>query len=166
MGRQEVLAEPVLDYAERKVRIEADPLPKNIGDLIDQAAAEAGDKLLWNFFEAGETITYDQMRRKVNGLAAKLLDLGITKGTHVGVMLPNIPALPLTWLALGRIGAVMLPINNAYKARELEHVMTTAEGRWIVSHADCLPVVEEVVDAGAIDTCHHSLGVRVDLRQN
>ncbi|MAC80246.1 MAG: AMP-binding protein [Rhodobacteraceae bacterium] len=151
MGRQEVLAEPVLDYAERKVRIEADPLPKNIGDLIDQAAAEAGDKLLWNFFEAGETITYDQMRRKGNGLAAKLLDLGITKGTHVGVMLPNIPALPLTWLALGRIGAVMLPINNAYKARELEHVMTTAEGRWIVSHADCLPVVEEVVDAGAID---------------
>ena len=125
--RQEVLAAPVPAYAERRRRIEAEPLPANIGALIDAAADEAGDALLWDFFESGETITYSEMRRTVNGLATRLVALGITKGTHIGVMLPNIAALPLTWLAIGRIGAVMVPINVSYRERELAHVVSSAD---------------------------------------
>lgn len=151
MEEREAAAEPVPDYLERKARIEAEPLPENLGALIDQAAAEAGDQLLWTFVESGETITYDEMRRRVNGLAAKLVAIGVGKGTHVGVMLPNIPAMPLTWLALARIGAVMVPINNAYRSRELAHVVTAAGVSWIIAHADCLPVVEEAVATGQIE---------------
>lgn len=135
MWKDEVLSQPVIGYDERRRRIEAEPLPQNIGALIDAAADEAGDRLLWNFFDSGETITYADMRRTVNGLAAGLLALGIRKGTHVGVMLPNIAAFPLTWLALGRIGAVMLPINPGYTPREIAHVMKVAEAEWVVTHA-------------------------------
>jgi long-chain acyl-CoA synthetase len=149
--RQEVLATPVPDYAERRRLIEAEPLPENIGALIDAAAAEAGDALLWDFFESGESITYEGMRRSVNGLAAELLAAGMTKGTHVGVMLPNIAAMPLTWLALGRIGAVMAPINVSYRERELAHVVDLAELTWIVTHRDCLPVIFAARDSGQID---------------
>ncbi|TXI04415.1 class I adenylate-forming enzyme family protein [Tabrizicola sp.] len=134
MWKDEVLAEAVIPYEERRRRIEAEPLPENIGALIDEAAAAAGDQLLWNFFETGETITYCEMRRQVNGLAAELVALGITRGSHVGVMLPSIPAFPLTWLALGRIGAVMLPINPGYTPREIAHVMKVAEAEWVVTH--------------------------------
>lgn len=136
MWKDDILAQPVAPYEERRARIEAEPLPANIGALIDTAAADAGDRVLWSFFETGQTITYAQMRRVVNGLAARLVALGITKGTHVGVMLPNIPAFPLTWLALGRIGAVMLPINPAYTPREIAHVMTVAGADWVVTHAE------------------------------
>ena len=122
MWKDEVLAEAVIPYEERRRRIEAEPLPENIGALIDEAAAAAGDQLLWNFFETGETITYCEMRRQVNGLAAELVALGITRGSHVGVMLPSIPAFPLTWLALGRIGAVMLPINPVLYSSQYETV--------------------------------------------
>ena len=135
MWKDEVLAQPVIGYDERRRRIEAESLPDNIGALIDAAADEASDRLLWNFFDSGETITYADMRRTVNGLAAGLVALGIRKGTHVGVMLPNIAAFPLTWLALGRIGAVMLPINPGYTPREIAHVMTVAEAEWVVTHA-------------------------------
>ena len=135
MWKDEVLAQPVIGYDERRRRIEAEPLPDNIGVLIDAAADEAGDRLLWNFFDSGETITYADMRRTVNGLAAGLVALGIRKGTHVGVMLPNIAAFPLTWLALGRIGAVMLPINPGYTPREIARVMMMAEAEWVVIHA-------------------------------
>jgi long-chain acyl-CoA synthetase len=111
MGRLDVLAETVPDVAERRRRIEAEPLPANIGVLIDEAAEAAGDRLLWDFFDTGQTITYAEMRRTVNGLAARFVALGIVKGTHVAVMLPNVPEMPLAWLALGRIGAVMVPVN-------------------------------------------------------
>jgi long-chain acyl-CoA synthetase len=148
--RQEVLAARVPAYAERRRQIEAEPLPANIGALIDAAADEAGDTLLWDFFESGETITYSEMRRTVNGLATQLLSLGIDKGTHIGVMLPNIAALPLTWLAIGRIGAVMAPINVSYRERELAHVVDNADVTWLVAHKDCLPMIDAAREQGQI----------------
>ena len=45
-------------YAERRRQIESEPLPRNIGALLDDAAADAPDRLAWNFFERGERITY------------------------------------------------------------------------------------------------------------
>ncbi len=150
MLKDEVLARPVVDYDERRRRIEAEPLPDNIGALIDAAADEAGDRLLWNFFDSGETITYADMRRGVNGLAAGLMSVGIRKGTHVGVMLPNIAAFPLTWLALGRIGAVMLPINPGYTPREIAHVMQVAEAEWVVTHASTRATLDQAHAEGLV----------------
>jgi long-chain acyl-CoA synthetase len=69
MWKDAILAQPVAPYDERRRRIEAEPLPENIGALIDEAAAAAGDRDLWRFIDSGETITYDGMRRAVNGLA-------------------------------------------------------------------------------------------------
>lgn len=150
MWKDDILAQPVVPYEERRRRIESEPLPANIGALIDAAADEAGGRILWNFFESGETITYSRMRQVVTGLAARLVALGITKGTHVGVMLPNIPAFPLTWLALGRIGAVMLPINPAYTPREIAHVMQVAEAEWVVTHADTRATLDQAHAEGLV----------------
>ncbi|MBE2274930.1 MAG: AMP-binding protein [Rhodobacteraceae bacterium] len=150
MWKDDVLSQLVVPYAERRRRIEAEPLPENIGALIDAAAAEAGDGLLWNFFDSGETITYAGMRRAVNGLAARLVAIGIGKGSHVGVMLPNIAAFPLTWLALGRIGAVMLPINPGYTPREIAHVMQVAGAEWIVTHAATRTTLDQATAEGLV----------------
>ena len=150
MWKDAILAQPVAPYDERRRRIEAEPLPENIGALIDEAAAAAGDRELWRFIDSGETITYDGMRRAVNGLAAALVALGITRGTHVGVMLPNIPAFPLTWLALGRIGAVMVPINPSYTAREIGHVVQVAAPQWIVTHADTRAALDQARAEGLV----------------
>jgi crotonobetaine/carnitine-CoA ligase len=163
MWKDEVLAEAVTPYEERRNRIEAEPLPGNIGALIDEAAQAAGDQVLWNFFETGETITYREMRRMVNGLATELVALGITKGTHVGVMLPNIPAFPLTWLALGRIGAVMLPINPGYTPREIAHVMQVAEAEWVVTH-DTTRAVLDQADADGLVSLPAEWAARLAVR--
>src|SRR5450432_3168417 len=119
MSRTEVLAQPIASYAERKQRLESEPLPTNIGCLLEQACAEAADRLAIDFFESGELVTYRQLRDAVNRLANGMIAAGIVKGTHVGVMMPNIMAFPVTWLALGCVGAVMVPINIGYTAREL-----------------------------------------------
>lgn len=54
-------------------------------------------------------------------------------------MLPNIPAMPLTWLALARIGAVMVPINTGYKEREIAYMLLDSESEFLVIHNDYLP---------------------------
>ena len=61
-----------------------------------------------------------------------LLALGVTPGAHVAVMLPNVPAYAITWLALARLGAVMVPVNMQYKSRELEYVLRDSDATFLV----------------------------------
>src|SRR6187397_2272295 len=142
--REQILALPVPTVEERIRQIEAEPLPSNIGALLDAAAAEHPQRLAWNFFEAGETITYGELRKRVDRIARGLQRVGVTRGMHVGVMLPNIPQMPLTWLALTRIGAVMVPMNIAYTAREITYVIENGDVQHLVVDATCLPAVEEI----------------------
>lgn len=105
------------------------------------------DREAWCFFETGERITYGELRLAVNRLANGLLAIGIGHGSHVGIMLPNLPALPLTWLALARIGAVMVPVNVRYTAHELEYVLTDSEAAFLVFHQEFRPTVRELAAA-------------------
>ncbi len=138
-----IIETAAIDDVETRIRaIESRPLPANIASLLATAAMEAGSRIAWNFFESGETETYEGLRQRVNGIAARFLALGIGKGTHVGVMLPNIPAMPLTWLALGTLGAVMVPVNTAYRQRELAYVLNDSKARYVVLHEDFRPQLE------------------------
>jgi len=60
-------------------------------------------------------------------LATALLDNGVGKGTHVGFLLGNGPDWVVTWLAITRIGAIAVPFNTFFQARELG---------WTMNHAD------------------------------
>ena len=143
--------QPVLSAPAQRIRaIEAAPLPENLGALLDEAAREAGEEVIWNFFEEGQKETYAALNRRVNGIAGNLLRLGIRKGTHVAVMLPNIPVFPALWLALARIGAVMVPVNIAYRERELAFVLNDSEAEFLVIDAALRAVVEACRDSGQV----------------
>ena len=143
--------QPVLSAPAQRIRaIEAAPLAENLGALLDEAACEAGEQVIWDFFEEGQKETYAALNRRVNGIAGNLLRLGIRKGTHVAVMLPNIPVFPALWLALARIGAVMVPVNIAYRERELAFVLNDSEAEFLVIDAALRAVVEACRDSGQV----------------
>lgn len=125
--------------------IEAEPLPDNIDALLSQAAAAnpAGEAL--RFIATGETFTYARLRQEVSRLASGLHALGVRHGTRVAVMLPNVPAFPLTWLALARIGAVMVPVNSRYTGRELNYAVTDSGAAFVVLDAAYLPVLADAM---------------------
>ena len=144
MSKAEVLAERVPPLAARKKRIESEPLPRNIGALLDEAADAIPDHPAVVFIDTGESIAYRALRQDVNRLVNGLLSIGVRKGAHIGVMLPNIPEWPLTWLAIARIGAVIVPVNTRYTGRELHHVLDDAEAEYLVIHSNFLPVLASV----------------------
>ncbi len=145
MGRRaEVLAQQVAPLAERRRALEAEPLPDNIGALLDAAAAEVPDHPAWNFFERGETITYRALQAAVARLANGFAAIGVERGTHVGVMLPNVPEMPLTWLALGRIGAVMVPVNLRYTAREVHYTLDDSQADFFVCDHEHLGLLRDM----------------------
>jgi fatty-acyl-CoA synthase len=98
-----------------------------IGESLEQQAASRPDKeaLVYSYPELGLNLrlNYCQYRDEVDRLSKGLMALGIAKGDHVAVWAPNVPEWIFLQLALARIGAVMVTVNTAYKASELEYVL-------------------------------------------
>ncbi len=134
----------VAKMMDRRAAVEAAEYPDTLGDLVDRAADTNGDAPLAKWIESGVTMSYAEFARKTRKLASSLLALGIRKGSHVAVMLPNVPAFPITWVALGRIGAVMIPVNVGYTQQELSFVLTDADAQFIVIDESALASLDEM----------------------
>ena len=88
--------------------------------------------------EMGEvkTYTYYQLYREVNKLAKALKDFGLKKGDRVAVYLPVIPELPITLLAIARLGGIHAVVFSGFSAEALADrindcgakILVTADG--------------------------------------
>lgn len=119
-------------------------IPKNIGNLLENAAARFGDKKFFFIDHEELNFSFAGMNSKVNQYANAFREAGIKVGTHVSVMLPNCSEYPLTWLALAKLGAVMVPINNRYQVGDLEYILNDSDSTAFVIHSDYVPVFRQV----------------------
>ena len=142
--------------AERhRAEIEGQPLHANLGALVADAAARYGDRLLWVSIDGqGSPITYRDFDARANRCAGALCALGVGKGTHVGVMLPNVAPFLITWVALARLGAVTVPLNVENTPRELRYAIETANVNALVIDTDRVAAFCEVEDRAGLIPDH------------
>ncbi|MGE0716950.1 MAG: class I adenylate-forming enzyme family protein [Alphaproteobacteria bacterium] len=134
---------PTLEaLADARLEVERSPLPEGIGPLFDAAVARHRDRPLWVQVEDGTTLDYGAFAAMVDRCVAAFHAIGVGRGTHVAVMLPSAPALAVSWMALAKLGAVMLPVNTRYTARELDHVLTGGDATLLVIDAAYLGVID------------------------
>lgn len=135
---------PLSEYESEKRmrRIEAEPLPRNLFSLVAEAAAEAPERVVLDFFEDRKSYTYREFEAMVRAMADSLSRHGIAKGSHVALMTYTDATYPVTWMALAALGAVLVPVNYAYTAREVEYACTNSEARFLVIHSDFRDVLD------------------------
>ncbi|MDL9946542.1 AMP-binding protein [Gordonia sp. ABSL11-1] len=75
----------------------------------------------------GRRWTYRQFAADVDRLATGLLGLGVRPGDRVGIWSPNSAEWTLVQYATARLGAILVTINPAYQAEELEYVLNQAQ---------------------------------------
>jgi len=128
------------------------PVPyESLPALVDAAAQRFGAAPLWvSIDEDRTTISFAGFARDTLKCANALYALGVRPGTHVSVMLPNVPAYCITWIALARLGAVMVPVNMQYTSRELEYVLRDSDSTFLVIDESTLPVFTGIADGKAI----------------
>jgi acyl-CoA synthetase (AMP-forming)/AMP-acid ligase II len=95
--------------------------PSTVSALIRELAGRHRDQPLIVLGE--RRLTYEEAERDSAVLARGLLATGVGKGTRMGIWMPNGPDWVLAWLAAARIGAVVVPINTFFRARELRFVL-------------------------------------------
>jgi crotonobetaine/carnitine-CoA ligase len=107
---------------------------------LRRAAQTWPDRVAWTF-DPGDRFTFAEVERLSAGYAQALRDRGVQAGDRIAVMLTNRPAFPLTWLALARLGAVMVPVNTKYQSADAEHVLRACGATGIVAAAEFEPLL-------------------------
>ncbi|MFL6261876.1 MAG: AMP-binding protein [Thermoanaerobaculia bacterium] len=89
-----------------------------------------------------EDITYGDLFARAGALAAHLAARGVRKGDRVAFFLGNRPEFVIAYLAVIRLGAAMVPINLAYREREISHMLADSEPRLLITEQAQLPILE------------------------
>src|SRR6185312_16418164 len=99
----------------------------------DATVAQYGDNPAWIFVDQDwPALSWRDLSHLVARSANAFTQMGVWKGSHVGVMLPNIPESLAAWVALGRIGARMIPINPGYTPDELKYWLTDGDAELLL----------------------------------
>jgi long-chain acyl-CoA synthetase len=90
-------------------------------EILERSAKKFPARTCMDFLD--KTYTYSEVNRLADRAAAGLQELGVRKGTRVGLMLPNTPYFIIFYFAILKAGGVVVNINPLYAARELEHLI-------------------------------------------
>ena len=120
--------------------------PRLLTDLLDKTVAEKGRVTAIDFM--GAATSYAELGRLVDRCARGLQDIGVGKGTRVGLCLPNMPQYVILYFALHRIGAVVVNINPLYTAREIKHLIEDS-GATMIATPDVAEIHAKVAAIGA-----------------
>ena len=98
-------------------------LGDTIGANLGRAIAAWPDREALVDVPSGRRWTYAEFGAAVDEVARGLLANGIGTGDRVGIWAVNCPEWVLVQYATARIGVIMVNINPAYRAHELEYVL-------------------------------------------
>ena len=113
--------------------------------LLEEQERARGDKVLVTVLGEGE-LTYAAGSRQARQVASHLAGLGVGPGDRVAVLLPNGLDFIRYWLGLGRLGAVIVPINTALTGEFLAHQLRDSGARVLVTAGELQAAAREVAD--------------------
>lgn len=97
-----------------------------IPQLMADTVSQFPDQEAVVFHDQGIRWTWREFANRVDELAAGFHTLGLRTGDRVGIWSPNRPEWVLTQFATARLGLILVTINPAYRAGELEHVLKSS----------------------------------------
>ena len=97
----------------------------------------------------GRRFTYAELDRRTNKVANALRATGVGKGDRVALLLTNGVEFVETFLAVAKIGAVVVPLNWRLVPDELEFILKDSGSRTLVFAGDFVAAVAELHGRGA-----------------
>ncbi|MGW4806717.1 AMP-binding protein [Kitasatospora sp. NPDC004272] len=108
-------------------------LDDTVGANLDRAVRAFPEREALVECATGRRWTYAEFAADVDAVALGLRARGVGKGDRVGIWAPNRAEWTLTQYATARLGAILVTINPAYRAHELEYVLGQAGVRLLVA---------------------------------
>jgi long-chain acyl-CoA synthetase len=134
--------------------------PAGVPAEIDVSAYRSVSELLEESFRAnrdrrafvcmGQAISYAELDTMSRQLAAFFQQKGLTPGTRVALMMPNVLQYPVAIAAVLRAGYIVVNVNPLYTPRELEHQLKDSGAEAIVILENFAATLQAVVRHTAV----------------
>src|SRR5437588_8467200 len=86
-----------------------------------------------------------EVAREATQLAAGLRAIGIEKGDRVIVMMPNCPEVIISYQAIARAGAVIIPVLPLLKGPEVRYIAENSAAKAIITSPILLPLLQSAL---------------------
>ncbi|QQE81944.1 fatty acid CoA ligase family protein [Pseudomonas putida] len=107
-------------------------LSQCIGDAFDATVNRFPDREALVVRHQALRYTWQQLADAVDRHARALMVLGVQPGERVGIWAPNCAEWCITQFASAKVGAILVNINPAYRATELEYALGQSGCRWVI----------------------------------
>ncbi len=120
----------------------------NLSSLLERAAADKPDHPAVRLDDL--VLSYAQLRTAAGRMSALLAAAGVQPGDRVGIMLPNVPAFPISFYGALAAGAVVVPMNPLLKSREVSYYLSDSGAKVLLAwHTAAGEAAKGAADAGA-----------------
>jgi long-chain acyl-CoA synthetase len=149
-GEHPPLPTPWLAHYGPGVGASVDHAPRCLHELLRDVAGRHPQReaLLFAVPAAGRlftsAITFERLDLLVERFAASLQRLGVRAGDRVAISLPNCPQFVIALLGASRAGAIAVPFNPLYSAREVGYQLHDCGAKTMVVLDRFLPLVRAV----------------------
>ena len=110
----------------------ADPVRAvSISSILEHTVKQCPQRPAFNFM--GKTWSWEQMGVLVNRMAKGLHDLGVERGSKVGICLPNTPYFLIAYYAIAKTGATIVNYNPLYSEKELSFQIEDSQTDLIIT---------------------------------
>lgn len=135
----------------------------NLASIIEHHARLTPEKeaIVWNHVR----LTYGQLNAAANRVANALTEMGIGHGDKVVLSCPNLPYFPIAYYGILKAGAVVVPINVLFSAREVAYHLQDSDAKavFVFEGTAELPLAK-TVKAGfdEVESCKHLVVMTAD----
>ncbi|HEX4016605.1 MAG TPA: AMP-binding protein [Frankiaceae bacterium] len=123
----------------------------NVADLVRSAARGRGEHAA--LVGAHRSTSWADLDGDVDRMATALRGMGLVMGDRIAVVLGNVVEFAVTYYGALRAGLVVVPVNPAYTAREMAHLLSDSGARLAVVAGPYLATLQEArQSAPALET--------------
>ena len=109
-------------------------------------------------------ITYGELEKSSNSIANDLsLNHGITRGSHVALILPRTYHFAEMVLAINKLGAAFVPIDLIYPKKRMQHMIDISESECIITTKDLSQQYDFGLDVICIEDLDRNSDVEVEI---
>lgn len=129
--------------------IERSDAIESLGELVARAADLWPDQTALICDATERRVTFRDLHRWTNRWANALADLGISSGDRVAVSLPNVLEFPVTWLALAKLRATLVPLNSRAQLSDAGYILRDSAAKAVVTDTAHVELFEQCRADGA-----------------
>lgn len=129
-----------------------------LGEIMTRGKDLYPDKIALYYKDL--TWTYGALEDQTNQVARGLQQLGIKKGDRVGLLHINSPYFIISYFAVAKLGAIVVPINVMFKGEEITYLMKDAQAKAMIVGANFTPLIRQI--RAGLDTVQSIVLVDMD----